>query len=88
MRRGALRLGGRCDGLSDKDRCIGPSNRWTSPLTGKASLSIADRRHRGTEFFTRNGSFQRSETGELVTAEGHLVQGQGGPIVIPPNIPH
>jgi flagellar basal body rod protein FlgG len=37
-------------------------------------------------FYTRNGTFQRSPTGELVTAEGLLVQGEGGPITIPPNI--
>jgi flagellar basal-body rod protein FlgF len=37
--------------------------------------------------YTRSGGFQRSETGELVTAEGFLVQGQGGPITIPPEVP-
>lgn len=36
--------------------------------------------------YTRNGGFQRSETGELVTAEGFRVQGSNGPITIPPNV--
>lgn len=67
----------------------GPMHRTEQPLDvaidgrGFFVVQTADT---GDEFFTRNGSFQRSETGELVTAEGHLVQGQGGPIVIPPNI--
>ncbi len=32
------------------------------------------------ERYTRNGSFQRSAQGELVTSEGYRVMGQGGPI--------
>lgn len=40
-----------------------------------------------TPLYTRNGAFQRNETGELVTAEGLRVQGQNGPITIPPDIP-
>lgn len=39
-----------------------------------------------TPLYTRNGGFQRNETGELVTAEGFVVQGQGGPITIPPDV--
>lgn len=37
--------------------------------------------------YTRNGAFQRSTTGELVSAEGLRVQGEGGPILIPPEVP-
>lgn len=37
-------------------------------------------------WFTRGGSFQRSSTGELQTPEGFAVLGDGGPIVIDPNI--
>lgn len=35
--------------------------------------------------YTRNGVFQVSPDGELVTSDGRTVQGDGGPIVIPPN---
>lgn len=33
---------------------------------------------------TRNGSFQLNAQGQLVTQGGYLVQGTGGPIVLPP----
>lgn len=32
--------------------------------------------------YTRDGSFKRNETGELITGEGHKVMGDGGPIRI------
>lgn len=41
----------------------------------------------GVMLHTRNGAFNRNETGQLVTSEGYLVQGEGGPITIPPEVP-
>lgn len=67
----------------------GPIHRTERPLDvaidGPGFFTIATA-NTGDVFYTRNGAFQRSESGELVTAEGHLVQGQGGPITIPPNV--
>lgn len=39
----------------------------------------------GSEAYTRNGSFQLSDTGILQNANGIPVQGDGGPITIPPD---
>jgi flagellar basal-body rod protein FlgF len=39
----------------------------------------------GTEAYTRNGSFEASENGILQTKTGIPVQGDGGPITIPPD---
>ena len=39
----------------------------------------------GTEAYTRSTSLQVSPNGELRTAEGHPVLGDGGPIFLPPN---
>lgn len=36
------------------------------------------------ERFTRNGAFELDQTGQLVTSDGHVVQGENGPIVISP----
>lgn len=38
----------------------------------------------GKLLLTRRGNFQLNQASELITPEGHLVQGQGGPIVLPP----
>lgn len=40
----------------------------------------------GTEAYTRNGSFQMSPNGLLQTAAGQPIQGEGGPIAIPPDV--
>lgn len=40
----------------------------------------------GTEAYTRNGGFETSENGILQTHSGIPVQGDGGPITIPPNV--
>jgi flagellar basal-body rod protein FlgF len=40
----------------------------------------------GTEAYTRNGSLQMSPNGILQTANGATVQGEGGPIAIPPDV--
>ncbi len=40
----------------------------------------------GTEAYTRNGGFETSENGILQTHTGIPVQGDGGPITIPPNV--
>lgn len=39
----------------------------------------------GSEAYTRNGSFEVSENGTLQTRSGIPVQGDGGPIAIPPD---
>jgi len=36
--------------------------------------------------FTRNGVFLMNERRELVTAAGHIVSGESGPLVIPPEV--
>ncbi|NOX50116.1 MAG: flagellar basal body rod protein FlgF [Gammaproteobacteria bacterium] len=38
----------------------------------------------GSEGFTRNGSLQIDASGQLLSYDGHLVLGQGGPIAVPP----
>lgn len=47
---------------------------------GWIALALPD----GTEAYTRNGSFETSENGILQTHTGTPVQGDGGPITIPP----
>lgn len=39
----------------------------------------------GGDRYTRNGSFEINGRGELVTSDGHAVQGENGPIVISSN---
>lgn len=39
----------------------------------------------GTEVYTRGGSFQIDENGQLITPGGRVVLGDGGPIAIPPS---
>lgn len=48
---------------------------------GWMALAMPD----GTEAYTRNGGFTLSENGVLQTATGIPVQGDGGPIAIPPD---
>lgn len=48
---------------------------------GWIALAMPD----GTEAYTRNGGFQLSANGVLQTANGIPVQGDGGPITIPPD---
>lgn len=40
----------------------------------------------GREGYTRNGSLQVNEVGQLQTASGLNIMGDGGPITIPPNV--
>jgi flagellar basal-body rod protein FlgF len=40
----------------------------------------------GTEAYTRNGALQLSQNGVLQAANGLTVQGEGGPISIPPDV--
>jgi flagellar basal-body rod protein FlgF len=47
---------------------------------------IAVERPDGTEGYTRNGSLKLSENGMLQTERGMNVQGDGGPISIPPDV--
>ncbi len=47
---------------------------------------IAVQREDGSEGYTRNGSFKINENGVLQTSNGLSVQGDGGPITIPPDM--
>jgi flagellar basal-body rod protein FlgF len=49
---------------------------------GWLAVQMAD----GTEAYTRNGALQMSPNGLLQTAGGLSVQGEGGPISIPPDV--
>jgi flagellar basal-body rod protein FlgF len=40
----------------------------------------------GTEAYTRNGALQMSPNGILQTANGLAIQGEGGPITVPPDV--
>jgi flagellar basal-body rod protein FlgF len=40
----------------------------------------------GTEAYTRNGALQMSPNGVLQSASGQTMQGEGGPITIPPDV--
>jgi flagellar basal-body rod protein FlgF len=49
---------------------------------GWIAVQMAD----GTEAYTRNGALQMSPNGLLQTAAGQTIQGEGGPISIPPEV--
>jgi flagellar basal-body rod protein FlgF len=49
---------------------------------GWIAVQMAD----GTEAYTRNGALQMSPNGLLQTAAGQAIQGEGGPISIPPEV--
>ncbi len=50
-------------------------------LQGDGFFTVQD--GQGKAWLTRNGNFQLDSQNRLVTREGHLVMGQGGPIAIP-----
>ncbi len=52
-------------------------------IQGKGWFAVL--RDDGSEAYTRNGSFKVNENGQLQTATGLNVQGDGGPISIPPD---
>jgi flagellar basal-body rod protein FlgF len=49
---------------------------------GWIAVQMAD----GTEAYTRGGALQMNENGMLQTAAGLTVQGDGGPITVPPDV--
>lgn len=49
---------------------------------GWLSVQLAD----GSEAYTRNGALQMNENGVLQTSAGLTVQGEGGPITVPPEV--
>lgn len=51
-------------------------------IQGKGWFAVS--REDGSEGYTRNGSFKVNENGQLLTASGLPVLGDGGPISIPP----
>jgi flagellar basal-body rod protein FlgF len=53
-------------------------------VQGKGWLAV--QRADGSEGYTRNGSLQISQNGQLQTASGLNVLGDGGPIAIPPDV--
>jgi len=53
-------------------------------LHGEGFFTVRDAQ--GKNWLTRNGNFQLDLQGRLITREGHLVQGQGGPIAIPEDV--
>lgn len=53
-------------------------------LHGEGFFTVRD--EQGKTWLTRNGNFKLDLQGRLTTREGHLVQGQGGPITIPEGI--
>lgn len=67
------------------DLTAGPVEKTGNPLDvavdGKAFLVVQTPRG---ERYTRNGSFQISNTGELVTSEGYQVMGDAGPMKFQP----
>lgn len=52
-------------------------------VQGKGWFAVI--REDGSEAYTRNGAFKVNENGQLQTASGLAVQGDGGPISIPPD---
>jgi flagellar basal-body rod protein FlgF len=51
-------------------------------VNGDGWLAVQD--SNGKEVYTRSGSLRLDTTGRLITASGHSVMGNGGPISIPP----
>lgn len=49
---------------------------------GWIAVQMAD----GSEAYTRHGALQMNANGLLQTAQGHTVQGDGGPITVPPEV--
>ena len=67
------------------DLSQGPIEKTGNPLDlaidGKGYLAVQTPRG---ERYTRNGALQVNAAGELVTAEGHIVLGENGPILMQP----
>jgi flagellar basal-body rod protein FlgF len=61
-----------------------PGARWTwrCRAPGWIALQMPD----GSEAYTRNGSFELNVNGVLQTRKGIPVQGDGGPISVPPEV--
>ena len=49
---------------------------------GFIAVQMAD----GSEAYTRNGALQMNENGLLTTTQGFTIQGDGGPITVPPEV--
>jgi flagellar basal-body rod protein FlgG len=50
-------------------------------LQGEGFFAVSDGQN---TYYTRNGHFQLSAEGKLITAQGYAVQGDGGEILLPP----
>lgn len=70
----------------DADRRAGTVQSTGRPLdvavAGEAWLAV--QAGDGSEAYTRRGDLQVTESGLLLTGDGHPVMGQGGPITLPP----
>lgn len=75
------------------DNTVGADFRSGAIMTTGRSLDVAVRGNGwiavqsadGSEAYTRNGSLKVSDNGLLQTTSGQTLQGEGGPIAIPPN---
>jgi flagellar basal body rod protein FlgG len=85
--RGARSLNGIQLGETQTDFSEGPIKSTGRPLdvaiNGKGFFQVAGPQG---PLYTRNGTFYRSEAGELVNASGFRIQGSGGAIAIPASI--
>jgi flagellar basal-body rod protein FlgF len=76
------------DATSGTDFTPGPIQSTSRDLDvaiqGKGWLAV--QRADGSEGYTRNGSLQISQNGQLQTATGLTLLGDGGPIAIPPDV--
>ena len=76
------------DASTHSDFAPGPLQMTGRPLDvaiqgqGWIALAMPD----GSEAYTRNGSLETDENGVLQTRDGIPVQGDGGPITIPPDV--
>ena len=60
------------------------ANPFDVALEGEGFFVVTDPQT-GAQLYTRAGQFLQDEDGVLRNSEGHIVEGQNGPIVIPPN---
>ncbi|MCD6419624.1 MAG: flagellar basal-body rod protein FlgF [Synergistetes bacterium] len=67
------------------DKSDGPihhtGNRFDLALQGKGFFVVQD--SEGNEYYTRAGNFTLDQDGQLVTHQGYVVLGAGGPISVP-----
>ena len=73
--------------VTDADRTAGPVNQTGRPLDvaiAGTDAWLAVQAPDGSEAYTRRGDLMVTASGTLQTGDGFIVQGQGGPITLPP----